>query len=238
MIRNKHVIVPACTLFILFEIWFSYQIQTVAPNLICSYQYSSVVLACIFGILFFELSLKYAFTQIALVFTVLADYFLVYLDEIDQLNGMICFSFVQIAYFARIMLEDENKKRRKIHIYVRTALSAVAMVFTFAVLQDKADALAVVSVFYYANLVLNLIFAFINFKKIYLMAFGFVFFILCDTVIGLACIGPYITIPEGSFIHILLHPGFDPAWAFYVPSYTLLSISLLPNRLQEQEKRV
>ena len=233
MITNKKLLIPTSALFLLIQAWFSLQIQTVTPDLVRSYQFSSVVLACTFCALFFEISQKYALTQIALIFTVFSDYFLVYIDQQNQLGGMICFSVVQIAYFLRLLLEDENEQRRKIHLIVRAVLSVIATIVPFAVLQQKTDALALISVFYYANLLLNLVFAFINFKKVPLMAVGFLCFVLCDTVIGLANIGPYFSINEGSFVHKLLHPGFDPAWAFYVPSFTLLSISLLPERLKK-----
>ena len=44
----------------------------------------------------------------------------------------------------------------------------------------------------------------------------------------------YIAIPKESFLWTLLHPGFDLAWAFYVPSQTLIALSLLPDRIKKK----
>ena len=154
-----------------------------------------------------------------------------HLQPQNKLGGMIFFSLAQIAYFVKIYLDDENKIRRKVHLMLRAVLSTVAVVATFLVLGQNADLVAVVSVFYYANLILNLVFSFILFKKAPFMAIGFLCFILCDTVIGLANMKPYLPLPEGSFIYKILYPGFDPAWAFYVPSQALLATSLIHKKI-------
>ena len=57
------------------------------------------------------------------------------------------------------------------------------------------------------------------------MPVALVLFLLCDTVIGLQVMGAmYLPIAEGSFLHSLLNPGFDLAWAFYLPSQVLLAL--------------
>ena len=55
-------------------------------------------------------------------------------------------------------------------------------------------------------------------------------FLLCDTVIGLSFLDGYLAVDKTSLIYRIIHPGFDLAWAFYLPSQMLLSISLLPKR--------
>ena len=104
-------------------------------------------------------------------------------------------------------------------------------------LGEKCDAVALVSMFYYANLILNAVFACISFGKNPLLAIGLVLFILCDTVIGLSLIDPYLTLPESSPIYAIIHPGFDLAWAFYLPSQALLAISLLPCRFKNTDNK-
>ena len=111
----------------------------------------------------------------------------------------------------------------------------VAVVLTLCVLGANADPLAVVSMFYYANLITNAAFAFVNAKKNWLMGAGLILFILCDTVIGLSMLGGYITMSPDSFIYKVIHPGFDLAWAFYLPSQAILAVSLLPRRLREMK---
>lgn len=242
MIKSKNnfystILIILCVIFIATEGVLGYFIQEPINPPVNGMQFSAIVLACVFFILFAERSSAYIFTQLALIFTVGADYFLVIAKQPNQINGIICFSFVQAAYFLRLYLDEKNPKKKKIHLITRIAIPVVAVGTTFLFLGEKTDALSVISVFYYSNLALNLIFSFASFKTHYLMAFGFLCFLLCDTVIGLVNMGPYLSLPEGSFINKLLYPGFDPAWAFYIPSQILLALSLLPDKLRKLKKR-
>lgn len=231
MIKNKKVLVVAAALFCAVETALGVLLQR-APNG-NYYAFSSVALACVFFLLFAERSLSYFITQIALISTVCADYFLVLLPVRKQLIAMVFFSVVQIAYFLRIYLEDENRKRRIWNIASRGLLSAIAMVVTVCVLGASTDALALVSIFYYANLIINTLFAFLNFKKNAVLAAGLLLFICCDTLIGLSLLDMYFPIPQDSSLYAIIHPGFDLAWACYLPSQTLIALSLLPRRFKK-----
>ena len=233
MIKNKKLIITASILFTLAEIYLSYMVQKGTPEMLRVHCLSCVALACIFFVLFAEKSIAYLFTQIALLFTVGADYFLVWIPVRNQFNGMLCFSVVQIAYAIRIFVDTQSKKSRIAQIVSRAVISVVACVATFLVLGDATDKVALVSIFYYANLILSLVFSFTQFKKNYILAIGFLCFLLCDTVIGIVNIGPYFSIPKDSVIYKIIYPGFDLAWAFYVPSQILLALSLLPKKLKK-----
>ena len=233
MKNNKKIFfISMCAMFFATQGILGYYIQNPMFSSSNSFQYTSVALACAFCLIFAERSYSYLFTQLALIFTLCADYFLVYHTTPFQLEGMICFCFAQAAYFLRIYFEHESSLRRRVHLILRAVISIGAMLGAYIVLGEATDPVAVVSVFYYANLILNLVFSFISFKKAPIMAIGFLCFLLCDTFIGLANIGPYLTFPEGSFIHKLLDPGFDPSWAFYVPSQALLAMSLLHRKIK------
>ena len=147
------------------------------------------------------------------------------------------FSVVQAAYFLRLYLEDENRTRRGVHVILRAVLSVVAVCVTVAVLGKNCDAVALVSVFYYANLILNAAFAFVSFGKNPIFAIGLALFILCDTVIGLSMIDSYLPVAKDSLFYRILSPGFDLAWTFYLPSQALLAVSLLPNRWKRERER-
>lgn len=233
MIRNKPLLILSTAIFCTVEAVLGVWLQLASGRTVAVVCFSSIVLACLFCGVFFAKKASYLLTQLALLFTLCADYFLVLIPQRQQLVGMLLFSVAQLLYFLRLLLDDPNRTRRRVHLITRCALTAIVLLVTVMVLKKATDALALVSMFYYTNLVVNLIFAFAQFRRQGLMAIGFVLFLLCDTVIGLAFIDPYFTIPEGSIIHFLLHPGFDPAWACYLPSQVLLSISLLPERLKE-----
>ena len=234
MIKNKRLLILLSVIFLVTEALLGILLQTAQSSIPINLRYTAVVFACLFCVLFAEKSLSFLFTQIALLGTVGADYFLVYRSDMQQLPAMIFFSVVQIAYFLRLYFEDGNKTRRKVHLIVRVAISAAIILVTFAVLGKSTDAVAAVSMFYYANLVLNAIFAFISFKKTPIFAIGLLLFILCDTVIGFSLIDTYLPLAEDSVIYKIIYPGFDLAWAFYLPSQALLSVSLLPERIRQK----
>lgn len=189
--------------------------------------FAVVVLCCLFVILYIEKSKDYIFTQIALICTVMADLFLVVLQPMKQLPAMIFFSITQICYFLRLFFNTKSKKEKQIHIIIRAASSFLAIILTIVVLKAKADALSLVSMFYYANLIINIVFAFIHFKSSNLLAIGLLLFLCCDTIVGInVLLDQYITSPslQESINSIL--SSLNWAWIFYVPSQTLLALSL------------
>ena len=233
MIRNRKVLWISTAAFVAVEILMGILLQTVGGRGKAELSFLSIIVACAFCFVFIEKSAPYVFTQVALIFTVCADYFLVWCDPQVKLTAMVFFSAVQLAYFGRLWVEDENRRHRIWHVSVRAGLSVLAVVLTLCVLGASADPLAVVSMFYYANLITNAVFAFLSGKKNLLVGVGLILFILCDTVIGLSMLGGYITMAPDSFIYKLIHPGFDLAWAFYLPSQTVLAVSLLPKRIKD-----
>ena len=233
MITNRKILLPSVILFLLIECILGYALQVAEGRAVNALMYLSVVLACLFCVLFVDRSRIYFATQIALVCTVCADFFLVWSEEIQQLPAMLFFSVTQLAYFARLYSADDNAKRRAWHLWSRVVVCAVALAVTLVVLGDGADALAIVSMFYYANLLCNVVFAFLSFSQNPLLAIGLVLFALCDTVIGLDLLDAYLPAFRDSAIYKLLHPGFNLAWMFYLPSQALLAISLLPERLKK-----
>lgn len=234
MIQNKRLLLVLSAAFALSEIALGILIQTADVG-VRYFSYASVLLACTFCAMFFERSQSYLFTQLGLLCTVCADYFLVLTEPRRQLPAMLFFSVTQLAYFARLYASDQSNTRRKCHLSVRVGASVLAIGATLIVLREKTDAVALVSMFYYANLITNIVFSFLQTKITPLFSIGLLLFLLCDTLIGLSCMDAYITIPRDSFLWALLHPGFDLAWAFYVPSQTLIALSLLPDRLKKQK---
>ena len=81
-----------------------------------------------------------------------------------------------------------------------------------------------------------MIFAFAQGKRNLVFALGLLFFLCCDTLIGLSCLGQYFPIAEDSTLYTVINPGFNLAWAFYVPSQTLIALSLLPKNAKKSPK--
>ena len=229
MLKNRKLLFPAVALFFGVETTLGILFQTGHGNG-AHLRYATVVLACLFCILLAEKSWEYLLLQLALITTVCADYFLVLPAAPNQLPGMIFFSLAQISYALALCVTEKRPNRLRMWLWARVILSVVAVAATLAVLGKGADAVAVVSVFYYANLVLNIVVAWTQLPHRAVMALGLTLFLCCDTVIGLSFLDGYLPVSETSVIYRIIHPGFDLAWAFYLPSQMLLSVSLLPKR--------
>ena len=155
---------------------------------------------------------------IGLLCTVCADFCLVVCTPMQQLWGMVFFLGAQTMYAFYL-----SRGKKKHFWWVRLSLSFCALALTVAVLREKTDALALVSVCYYANLILNLVQAML--RKDGMLATAFVFFLLCDTIIGLqAASGVYLTIEPGTALYRILFCGFNLAWFFYLPSQVLIAL--------------
>lgn len=154
--------------------------------------------------------------------TVVADFFLVVCSPIQQFWGMVFFLGAQGLYAAML----HRSRPGKALIFIRLGLIAIAEIITAAILKSNTDPLAVISICYYVNLIFNIVLAFAQFKTYPLFAIGLVFFLLCDTVIGLQVMsGGYLPIPEGSLLHSIIFAPFNLAWLFYLPSQVLISLS-------------
>lgn len=159
---------------------------------------------------------------IGLLFTVLADFCLVVCVPIEQLWGMVFFLVTQTCYalFLNQALPNRNFQ------LLRMALVLSGIVLCFLVLRDKTDLLALISVCYYVNLILNALHAFCQRKQNKLFPAALVLFILCDTVVGLqVASNRYLPIQEGSLLHRILFVGFNLSWLFYLPSQVLIALS-------------
>lgn len=218
--------IALCVLFVIIEIALGFLLQLSSGRVADLYSMCAISLCALFFVLFFERSHDYFLMQIALLCTLGADYFLVWLKPHRQLPAMCLFLLVQISYFLRLYRSDENKLRKKWNLILRGAFSLAILIVTGAVLKDKTDALALISMLYYVNLLLNIVFAFAMWKKNPVFALGLFFFILCDTIIGLNVLEEYFVIAETSVLDRIIDPGFNLAWAFYLPSQVLLTLSL------------
>ena len=234
MFNSKKIIyIAISTVFLLCETVLGIFMHTASGRWINASQFLAVILACLVCIVFIKRTKDYLFTQIALIFTVFADYFLVWVSPQLKTWGMVFFLFAQTSYAIKLYVCEENQRLKSAHIISRVILTSLILVVTGIVLGKNTDILSLVSMAYYSNLVLNLVFAFCRFKKHYLLAIGFVFFLLCDTMIGLSMFESYFALENTSLLYKILYPGINLAWVFYLPSQMLLAISLLPQKFKK-----
>lgn len=205
--------------FLVLEAVLYWLILTTGGQTLIACQYLSIILCFIFAALTCR---KDALLLLAgLAFTLGADYCLVVAKPIQQLYGMLFFMGTQTMYAIYLQLKNRNK----VLLIARIALVVLAEIVAWIVLGDQLDPLAAVSMYYYANLIMNLVEAFTMFRTEKLLSIGFVLFLLCDTVIGLQVASAgYLPIGEHTLLHQILFLPFPLAWFFYLPSQVLIAL--------------
>ena len=192
------------------------------------FEFTSVVTAFTFSLFFIYKSKSVILTEIALLFTVMADLFLEIVSPMVQTVAMIFFSLVQIAYFIRLFLEIKSKKWKIINIAVRVIVVTIVEIAVYLIIKEKMDFLSTISMFYISNLLLNIILSFVEFKKSPLLAIGLLLFLGCDIFVGFqAAIGTYIEVATDSILYKIAYSPINVTWLCYLPSQTLLSLSVL-----------
>lgn len=213
-------------IFVAAQLALLISVLTCGGDIIPPLQFSAIALAFAFSLIFISFRDRDFIVQFALLFTVISDIFLVLVQPRNQGVAMTTFSLTQILYFILLLMETPSKRIRLANLISRIFLIIAVQVVTLVVIKDKADYVALISMFYFTNIVLNAVFALFNFKKNPLLAIGILFFLFCDIFIGLNCaVGVYINVPENSFLYKMAFPSFNWAWLFYIPSQTLIAIS-------------
>lgn len=181
--------------------------------------FASVVLCCLYALVYKKQSNH--LLMAGLCCTVAADFCLILCNPVQRLWGMVFFLGAQIMYAFWLQINSGHN----LFILVRAVVSAVTILITMLVLKSNTDMLAIVSLCYYANLIMNIFVAFFQFRKDSVFPVALVLFILCDTVIGLqVASGNYISIGENSTLYRLIFMDFNLAWFFYLPSQVLIAL--------------
>ena len=223
------------SIFVILQIFLFILMKTVAYSF---FAYICVITACLFCILLADKSQPYLFTKIGLITTVIADFFLVLLPVQLRVPGMIFFCGTQFAYFLRIYSEDNHRIRKICHLILRIVISVLSVILAYVVLESRLDILSLLSVFYFANLILNLIFSFLHLKKQKTLAIAFSFFILSDTLIGFDNLSSYLLIQRGSVIYFIVRNCGGWVMPLYLIAQTLIALSLLArNKKAIKEKQ-
>lgn len=191
--------------------------------------YGAIVLCFLTSLVLLRAKRASVFTSAALLFTAVADFFLILLGT-GKLIAMCAFTLTQIFYCLRTLLVAETRKERICNVAVRLCGSALAALAVYIVLKEEAEPLFVISLVYYVNLLTNIVFAFLHFKKHRLFAIGLLLFALCDALIGLSFVEDIFALPEGNFISQLWSLPVHLESMFYQPSQVFLALSVLSAR--------
>ena len=191
-------------------------------------RYAPVVLSLAFSLCFIEVKKVTVLINLGLVFTVVADYFLILSDPIVKEPGVLAFSVTQLCYFAYLYFLQESKKARVVGVIARIALIVVAEAVTLIFLGDKTDFLSVITVFYISNFVVNIAIAFTMGKSQLFFAIALCLFVMCDLFVGFSvAIGDYFNISSDSWFYKLIYSDFDFIWFFYAPSQVMIALKVM-----------
>lgn len=214
----------SAALFIVAEAVLFPLIQLTPADVSAKASYLSIVLVALFAVFFTGSEKKAHLVRLGLGFTLVADYFLVLADD-AELEGVVAFIFVQTVYCIYLILNEKRQRVRTLNLISRTFLSVALTGITFIVLGQDTDALSVVSVIYYANLVVNVLFAFLLGKEERIFAIGLTLFAMCDLCIGLEVLtSSYL---DSSTLSFFYGANLNLPWVFYQPSQVLIALYLL-----------
>ncbi|MCD7893499.1 MAG: lysoplasmalogenase [Erysipelotrichaceae bacterium] len=164
-------------------------------------KYTSIVLCFIFS-LYSNLHHSDKLISIALFFTIMADWFLLVMNEYEIL-GLICFIVVQLIY----MIKLGNR------LLVLRVILPVLIIFLTSI-SNPIDILAII---YFFQLLINAMISWRDYKNIgFIFALGLTLFVCCDTCVGL------FNLTDMGLIHEFTRVGM---WLFYLPSQVLIVMS-------------
>jgi len=142
---------------------------------------------------------------------------------------MFLFSVTQISYFMVLYNINKNKTQLILNLTLRVGLFIALCSVAWIILGSVFSLLVLISLFYFSNLIFNLIFSGVNIKKCPLLFCGLLLFLMCDILIGLEVLTSIINAPAIENILSVLNTKFDLAWIFYLPSQLLITLSAIKN---------
>ena len=184
-------------------------------------KYASISLCLAFSLycLIRKRKMVNCFIPIALVFTLISDYFLLFnTNQSLYVYGLITFIITQLIYFAFILYLRKSKLELLINLFVRFLLTIAALVVAFYL--NYSDVLTILALVYFVELLSNFLYStfLIKLDKEYLIfSLGLLLFIGCDINVGLNNVHLFEGI-DYILVNFLM-------WVFYLPSQVLLSLT-------------
>ena len=222
--QKRLTVLKMCAIvFIALELVLFPLIQFTPADTSAVASYIAIVLVAICAFLTVGMEEGGKYIRLGFIGTLVADYFLVLCDD-AQLEGVVAFIFVQLAYCVYLLAKEERSRVSYANVLSRIGLTAVLMVCAMIILGTDTDMLVIASVIYYANLVVNAVFAFFLGKKERIFAIGLVLFAMCDLCIGLEVL--FDTYLSSDALGFFYGAYINLPWIFYQPSQVLIALRL------------
>lgn len=175
--------------------------------------------------------------RLALTFTFISDYFLLFTSEI--IAGLLSFILVQLLYLVRIYNWKQDaslisKSKNPLYLYFlpNIVITILILIPSFMFLKNiNLDIMLTITLvaFYFISLIINSISVLkislkTRSKRAKIFAIGLLLFVLCDINVGLFNLTYYI--PINPFLYKKIHDITSVSmWLFYLPSQVLISLS-------------
>ncbi|QVK18302.1 hypothetical protein KHQ81_00880 [Mycoplasmatota bacterium] len=215
-------IIVAFTLYVLF-IFFTDNVP------VKELEYIGILLCFGFSYIIYDTLLDTWTVRIALFFTAIADLFLLLMVGYEVI-GVIVFSIVQLIYGIRLMFMVNRKLTLYKSIKLRLVFIIIFQLIGLIIVKNY-NLLILITLFYLANLVTNVVLAIYHYKTNTVFAIGLFLFLCCDIFVGLNNSQDYLNISGSSIWNKLLNLPIDLIWFFYFPSQVLITISILTNKV-------
>ncbi len=213
-------------IFLTLEIALFPKVQESTSDVWSYTAYLSVIVVVLFALFACRCKGEEHLVRLGLLLTLVADYFLV-IEDNSHLLGVETFLLVQLAYFVYLLFREERASVRLANFLTRILLCAVLLSAAYIILGEETDTLSLVSVVYYANLLANIVFAFMCGRKERIFAIGLALFALCDLCVGIESLAYfYLNTDISSFFY---NDRLNLSWLFYQPSQVLIALSLYFN---------
>ena len=220
-------------LFLALQIILFPKIQESTADVWSYTAFFSIALIALFALLACRCKGAGHLIRLGLLLTLVADYFIV-IEYDSYLKGVVVFLFVQITYFLYLLFREERVRVRVANFLTRLLLSGLLFLVALTVLGENADALSLVSVIYYANLLTNILFAFTCGRGERMLAIGLALFAMCDLCVGIESLAYfYLDTDISAFFY---NDSLNLSWLFYQPSQVLIALSLYFNKGRTKDR--
>lgn len=179
-------------------------------------------------ILFFERlrNLSTFLLVLGLFFTMIADIFLIICDE-RFVEGLICFSLVQITYLIKLLLEKNDKSLTIKYFIVLVLILFVAQIVAYLIFRDYYDIIILIAVLYGTLFIGNIVLTSMKFIKNILFSIGMILYFLCDICVAM----DYLSSNGFSFFAFINQLPINLIFFFYLPGQILITFSIYKKNL-------
>ena len=189
--------------------------------------YSALVLGALYSLFFVKDRWRALMITGALIFGLIADYFLV-LKFSHTTLAMCFFLGAQLCYALLTSTFARSKKGLIIQLAIRLIITALGIGLVYIVLSEGAEPLYVISVAYYVNMLYSAIISYIHFRDGTMQKFvaiGLTVFALCDIAVGFDFLISIFGLGPGNIIYELKNLPFNLSVLFYIPSQITLCLA-------------